>query len=352
MKLGDQTLDEWFIAETARKKGDLRERGPQYKAQYENAATQLNRYVHPEVTKGAIAADGGFLTDHGPDHIRKVICRAGDLLRDTECALSLYETYLVLMAIHLHDVGNAFGRAGHETVAQRAMDWLGSAAGRDTIEKKLILQLARAHGGTVSGSKDTIASLEQQTSLMGCLARPRLLAALVRLADELADDRERSSEFMIDTNTLPAEAEVFHQYANALHSVYIDREASAVRLEYSLEVAVALRTYQFRSSEWFLLDYILLRALKLHTERLYCMRFLRPYGVALESVVGQIKVFGKPIEPLETIGFRLSEAGYPTEPLAGIYDLCPELASKQEWAGIKVTGPALAERLGDADVTR
>ena len=42
----------------------------------------------------------------------------------------------------VRDVGNHFGREKHEQQAHRAMDWLGAAAGRDAIERKMILQIA------------------------------------------------------------------------------------------------------------------------------------------------------------------------------------------------------------------
>ena len=128
MKLKGRTLDEWFKIAAENKKGDLRERGPEYRNQYDGTVMRMTTYVHPDVTKGAIAADGGFLTDHGPEHIRKVIARAGEMLDGTSCTLTVYEAYLLLMAIHFHDVGNAFGRKKHEEAARRVMDWVGTVS--------------------------------------------------------------------------------------------------------------------------------------------------------------------------------------------------------------------------------
>ena len=53
----------------------------------------------------------GFLTDHGPEHVKTVARRAADLLHYPEPTfpqLTPYEVYLLLLAIHFHDVGNLY----------------------------------------------------------------------------------------------------------------------------------------------------------------------------------------------------------------------------------------------------
>jgi hypothetical protein len=86
-----------------------------YCKQYALAAEYLNNNVHKHVNPFAVLKDGGFLTDHGPDHIKTVIKRASDLVSTTEFDLEPYEVYLLLMAIHFHDVGHIKnGRYQHE----------------------------------------------------------------------------------------------------------------------------------------------------------------------------------------------------------------------------------------------
>ena len=89
----------------------------------------LNKHVHPSVNQGATAAGQAFanqettaadqkraiwLTDHGPKHIETVIRRASELAFAPDPVLSPYEVYILLLAIHFHDVGNIFGRERHE----------------------------------------------------------------------------------------------------------------------------------------------------------------------------------------------------------------------------------------------
>lgn len=338
MKLKGDTLDAWFAKNAAKQK-----LGDEYVAQYNKVASDLDKYVHPETTKGAISIDGGYLTDHGPEHIATVIVRASELVEAEFCTLSAYEVYLLLMAIHFHDVGNIFGRKDHATKAKDAMKWLGDSAGRDEFEKKLILQIARAHGGEIDGDKDTIGRLPGSTLLHHQQVRPRLLAAILRFADELADERRRANRFGLDLGTIPEAARIYHEYALALHSVRVEHEEHATELVFAVQQDKALLKYKIDSGEGYLLDYILARTLKMHLEQVYCMRHMRNI-IALERINVRIEIHGDAIDPVETIAYRIVESGYPSTPHE-IYELCPDLAKHADWGYIRVCGASLHTRL-------
>ena len=89
------------------------ENGTDYFDRYSRIAAYLNENVHPNVNQGATAMGDGWLTDHGPKHIATVIRRASDLLCG-DSFLTPYESYILLLSIHFHDVGNVFGREKHE----------------------------------------------------------------------------------------------------------------------------------------------------------------------------------------------------------------------------------------------
>ena len=55
-----------------------------YFDRYSEMAGKLNRDFHDKILAGSSAFDGGMLTDHGPDHIRTVIQRAGAILDKSE----------------------------------------------------------------------------------------------------------------------------------------------------------------------------------------------------------------------------------------------------------------------------
>ena len=323
--------------------GSLEDALGEFGAQYATLQERVAK-IHRDVNSGASAVDGGLLTDHGPEHIATVIARASELSRAKRCELTEYEVFLLLAAIHLHDVGNIHGRKAHQITAREVADWLGPSVSEDMIVRRTMLQIASAHTAGDSSEKDTIGQLQPVRHILNKRVRLRRLAAILRLADELADERRRASAYLLKTGKLPPGAEVFHAFAHALHSVIVNHSTREIELHFEIETKDAVRKLEKEDSEVFLLDEILLRSLKLHMERMYAMSFLRDW-IPLDAIRVFVEVYNGGLDPIERIGYRLAERGYPEEPESGVYNLAPELSSYKEWGGNKVTGAALAARL-------
>jgi exopolyphosphatase/pppGpp-phosphohydrolase len=110
-------------------------------------------------------------------------------------ALEPYELYVLLFAVLLHDAGNARTRKNHEKEPKAIIARMGSVAGVEPVERKLIASIAEAHGGrTKDGDKDTIRKVIQLDieNIGGLSVRSRLLAAALRLADELSENPQRA----------------------------------------------------------------------------------------------------------------------------------------------------------------
>lgn len=324
MKLEGKTLNEWLATcPTNQFPGSG---ATDYYERFKRIQDHLNQHVHPHVNAFAMRQDGGYLTDHGPDHIKTVIQRASRLAESPGCDLSAYEVYVLLVGIHLHDVGNLFGRDEHELKSDEIMEQLGPLLGDDTGEKFAIHKIAAAHGGRVNGNKDKIRALSETDSLLGQDIRPRLLAALLRFADELADDRTRAARFLIDMGRIPQESEVYHKYAYALQSVKTEMPGDSVALHFELTVQDACQTFGKGDRHAYLLDEIFDRTLKMHRERMYCMRFLRP-AISVDKINVTIRIYGRRYsgDP-EIITYRLEESGYP-ETVSEIHTMCPELTN-------------------------
>lgn len=325
-------LDEWLMRQ---KPKDFPGNGKTgYVKQFDNVTDFMRKHVHTEVEKGAAVHDeerGMFLNNHGTEHIDSVILRASEILNAAECEITPYEAYLFLFAVHLHDTGNVYGRDKHEQTCRSILNQLGTRAGDDDLEKSWITRIAMAHGGkTPEGNKDTINSLipNPEIQLLGQTVRVQFLAALLRLADEIADDRTRASRFMVQAEAVPDKSKLYHQYSQCLHSVAVgERE---ITLDFDLREDTAKLQFDKNGNPAFLLDEIFLRTLKMHLERMYCMRFLRP-KIQLDEVRVTIQVFDvKYIRVLEEIKYQLSESGYPGHPAEGICALCPTLKT---WSG-------------------
>ena len=320
----DKNLAEWFEQMCLRSKHSKAfPAGTNYNTRYKSISEYLNKNIHTEVERRSLLlslfsneADTNlicYLNNHGSGHVECVIDRATELLKNLECGLTPYEGYLLLVAIHFHDVGINFGRDNHETKAGEIMTRLGVLAGNDEPEKRKILGLAAAHAGNICGDKDKINRLVPSDDLIGKNIRPRLLAAILRFAYELADDRTRASRFLLEDDLLPPGSEIYHAYSNSLTSVIVD--SKEIRLSYEIDKKTALKKYKKIKTEVYLLDEIYERTGKIHLEKIYCLRYLRPFiCVKNEEIKVTIEVFEdylQSTEPREKITYTLSEAGYP-----------------------------------------
>jgi len=322
-----QRLDEWLLT---RPESDFpTSAGIPHRTRLGAVGQYLQKEIHPHVEKGAMLRGDGYLTDHGREHIDTVIRRASELLGPVPGELTTYEAYLLVMAIHFHDVANIFGRAEHEKRAGDIMREIGRLMGDDSVEVRTIQQIARAHGGHVDGDRDTITQLPFSEYVLGAHVRIQLLAALLRFADELADDSSRAARFPLEHNQIPASSEIFHAYARSLHTVAIDPHSRTIELRFDLYKPDAIRRFGKGKKRAYLLDEIYSRTLKMHTERIYCSRFLVPV-VRIDAINVRVSVYvsENQVTPDREIGYSLQERGYPVSPKT-LSELCPSI----EWTG-------------------
>ena len=341
----------------SRKKEDFPQ-GTDYVAQF-NALYPRVEEILKEVDRAALLAEARalieqgstnpediiYLTNHGPEHVTQVIQRTTDLLRDSGCELSPYEGYILLTAILFHDIGNVYGRRNHEAKAWKIMNALGVLAGADQLEKRTIIKIALVHGGTFDGSKDTINRLQEKDDILGKPVRKRLLAAILRFGDELADDFSRASRYILDAGKIPENSQIHHRYSASLNSVRVER--GEVRLRFNLDEEEALKEYMKNGQPTFLLDEINDRVLKMHRERMYCMRFMRPHidisrihiDITIYAHVGEMirkdNQKSALLEP-ERVQYTLAEGGYPECPEASFLAHCSEGSARKTGADMKV----------------
>jgi hypothetical protein len=344
MDLGGKTLADWLLAQPLE---NLPKRSFAYQRNYAALASNLEP-LHREVTTTANRLDGGYLTDHGPDHIRKLISRISDLLSAGEGCISAYEAYVLLCAAQVHDVGNIFGRDKHEEKSWQIMERNRATLPPDTIEQRLIYDIAKAHGGD---RKDKLSDMPRTYDIAQTTVRPQLLAAILKFADELAEDSERAARYTAQLGLLGG-SEIFHEYALALQNVSIDGPSREVRFRFEMPVSRAIRTFTKGSagamSDVYLLDEIFKRTMKCHCERMYCSRFMRSV-VDLTAVAVNIAVTneaGYKVE--ETIAYKLAETGYPNASGQDIYEICEDLT---HWKNVgRLSGLALKSELERAHV--
>lgn len=333
MELNNKTLVEW-LRDAPDEKYPQGKKVDHY-THYAKLSEYLKTNVHDEVTVGANLKDPEIvLNDHGPKHIETVISRASYMVSQANCSLGPYEVYILLCCIELHDVGNIFGRYKHEVNATIIMQEAEGICGRDQIEAIKIRQIAEAHGGkTTSGDKDKISGLpEKDDTFFGDL-RPQLIASILRFADELADDKDRAHRKLLINGLLPKKSEVFHAYAMCLDSVKVNHEDSGINLSFHIPKKFLSRKFGKMGEEVYLLDEVYNRVLKMHFERIYCMRFCKNV-IDLQRLFVRISFYEETlVEVFPRISFELSEKGYPDVD-SDIFDMCDELSIN----GQRITG--------------
>ncbi|EHH1226311.1 hypothetical protein J7G27_002583 [Vibrio vulnificus] len=300
-----------------------------YFDRYWQIKSYLAQHVYPYIAAGTSAEDGGVYTDHSLDHFNSVIRYAGELLglekesvsAESKINLKPYEVFITLVSILLHDAGNINGRRGHETQALKIFTGMGDALCPDQFEAAPIAKIARAHGGKVrvgeKESKDTIESLrlKDKDSYHGITFRPKLIAALVRFADEICEDRSRAARFLLNNENLPTKSEVFHKYASSISSVDVDLADRSIKIKFEMFKEDVIRTFGkdngSNHDNVFLIDEINERLEKMFCELHYCKKYM--YELShIHRIKVNIEIYDEDFEPLdECKAFVLEDLGYP-----------------------------------------
>lgn len=321
--------------------------GEDYSERYSGIKGWISRNIYDEVKAAALFAEVAtkkepiYLNNHGREHVESVISRATEFIKDS-CQIDAYQIYILLVAILIHDAGNIYGRKNHELMCGKIMNGIGNLAGEESAEKRIILQVAQAHGGYVDGSRDTIGLLEPSVELYGRTIYQPLLAAILRFADELADDSSRASRFMLKEKLLGG-SEIFHAYSDSLKSVRIDD--GVIRLQYELTRELIKNRLRGGDKKNYLIDEIFSRVVKMHMECRYCTRYIRPHArcPVADKISARIDMYeGYEVDKMikaiaDPIQFTIEEKGYPEIPKNGIYDLCPALKD--------INGKSLSEKI-------
>ena len=327
MDLNNQTLDKW-LSKPPKKSFKYKKR-IDYASRYNTLKQYLIKNVHKNVVLGANLKEPTILlNDHGIEHIETVIERASEVVAADKCDLNALEVYILLVCIQMHDVGNIFGRYKHELNSKEIFVEVENIIGFDITEIKVIYDIAKSHGGkTEEGDKDKITLLKPIEKFIDNNVRTRLIASILRFADELADDKRRSNVQLIFEDGFPIQSQVFHVYASCLDNVVITHKNKTIELHFKIPKKYVDKEFGKLNSYILILDEIYNRVMKMHYERIYFMRFCSNY-IDFQSITVFIDFYDKYLETFEPISFDISEKGFPEENGKSIFDLCEKLIDR------------------------
>ena len=244
----------------------------------------MKNYLEDEYYRW-IQAECPYFTDHGERHIASVIQSTSQLLQPhlkaRSSELSSLDLFLILVSILWHDVGNVYGRSGHAArVAEMTKD-LKKIGFPNPDVHRLVVEISKAHSGN-EGLSTPRDREDCSTAKKTYTVFPSALAAVVRFADEISENRTRASEELLPS--VPNENRIYWEYALCVAASVADPLRQRVRVTYSIPQSSAAKKFQcedyperFGNSEVSLIHYIICRVEKINTERVYCSPHFNRY---------------------------------------------------------------------------
>jgi hypothetical protein len=224
-----------------------------------------------------------FLSDHSERHIMDVQNRAFKLIDNfEEQGLSTTDVYCLALMILFHDVGNIFGRKGHDSIPKIAEVYNQYRARPQNYgeERRVITTGASAHSGLSRvGCKDTLKHVKKDSIKEDEVNLPEL-AAILRFADELAEGKHRTCSFLSNKGMYEKKSAIFHKYAG-ITEIRIDRPLGRIVITYTINVSENFSENKAEQKEIIdLVHFSFYRAIKLDQERMYTKYYsliLRPF---------------------------------------------------------------------------
>ncbi len=214
------------------------------------------------------------LSDHSEKHIKDVFERAFKVMGEESFNFfNVTEIYCLGLMILFHDVGNIFGRKGHEAESKIAEIYNKYRANHENFraERRVLIKGASAHSGTTKeGSKDTLKKLSDE-NLDTNEIRLQELAAILRFSDELAEGKQRTCSFLIDKKLYKEDSLIYHKYAQ-ITSIYPDRKMGRISITYDIDIPTEFNEKEQEELKQ-LLRFTYLRAYKLDEERRYTKNY-------------------------------------------------------------------------------
>jgi hypothetical protein len=189
-----------------------------------------DRLFTQEYAHWATGFPGG--NDHGPEHVKRVLEKFDQLIDGNPARLALlrpYELFLAMLSILYHDIGLLKGRERHADtsallVGDEHNDYLIDAHDRDVIKAAVV-----SHSSSKDIAKET-AEFPDEELIGGQSVRPRVIAALVRLADELDEDYRRADPTLQSRLDLPEESRFFWEFCQRIGGIKPDLASYTINI--------------------------------------------------------------------------------------------------------------------------
>ena len=243
---------------------------------YERYIILKQRLFNVEYGFWSAAFPGG--NDHGPQHIQRVLENLDRLLGDDplkEHTIKPYELFLAMMTILYHDIGIIRDRKDHANISALLVQEEQNAYIINERDREIIRAAVVSHS-----SREDIeekCAVFSETELIGkYTVRPRMIAALVRLADELDEDFRRADPLLEKRLNLPDESHfywLFCQRISGINPVQASHEITiSVKFEESDIGRLVKHSGKYKPFIWLFAE----KLEKINQERVITKKYLPP----------------------------------------------------------------------------
>jgi len=184
------------------------------------------------------------------------------------------DIFLVLSGVIWHDVGLVYGRSNHPDVS-KITDQVKIMAFGDPDIHRFVDEISLAHAGR-DGLRVPQRREQYSTANETYTVFPKALAALVRFADEISENRSRISQTILQAG-IPSQNRIYWEYANCISGSFAEPEKERIRLNVSVpsdKVKTEFECNDFPTrcdnSKITLIEYLVCRLEKMNNERAYC----------------------------------------------------------------------------------
>lgn len=244
--------------------------------------------VHPEVDVGLAMREvriagsrrPNLFTTHGCRHIADLISSLDSIAKAIANPPSVLEAYILLCAAHVHDAANVVRREGHP---ERCRELIAEykALFADTLVSQQVYDVASAHGGTHEKyGKDTLRSLDLDNS-----QTPRLpmLAAMLRIGDELSENPARVPQLVARHHEHAAKSQLAFAYARSFQKFELRKDS--LYLSFGIYPPDASLRVEVNGQSVGFFEFLEAKLDVIDREARYCSQYGRP-----DFHIGRVKV--------------------------------------------------------------
>lgn len=241
---------------------------------YESYSLLKHRLSSAEYQFWSASFPGG--NDHGALHIYRVLEKLDRLLGDSPLdrkIITPHELFLAMMAVLYHDVGILRGRQNHAISSAEILQGDQNTYIFNDFERELIAAVVVCHSSSADIRSECSRFAEQEW-IGNDSVRPCVIAALVRLADELDEDFRRADRTVAERLRLAPQSEPFWLFCQRILGIRPIQESKDIVMNVRFESSDDKRMVQHDGDVKPFLQFFAEKLSKINKERITVNQFL------------------------------------------------------------------------------